>query len=147
MVYLYMYDYIYFDLDDTLVKDNPQTGKSELLKSGYDEYLRLRSMYPQTPFRLLTNRPKEQISFPNVYTFEHTVGKEDMEMYVLENLRRIPWKVFLNPKNIYIYLTGMSLYRRGFTSKVIYLFLRHICNQEKVLMIDDDRRVSLVFRW
>jgi len=147
MIYLDMYDYIYFDLDDTLVKDDPQTGKSELLKSGYEEYLRLRNMYPETVFRLLSNRAKEQISFPQVYTFEHTVGKEDMDMYVLENLRDIPWKVFLNPKNIYIYLTGMSLYRRGITSKVIYLFLRHICNQEKVLMIDDDRRISLVFRW
>jgi len=142
-----MYDYIYFDLDDTLVKDNPQTGKSELLKSGYDEYIRLQGIYPNAKLRLLTNRAKEQISFPNVYTFDQCIGKEEMDMYILERLHTIPWKVFLNPKNIYIYFTGMSLYRRGYTSKVIYLFLRHICNGERILMIDDDRRVSLVFRW
>jgi hypothetical protein len=33
-----MYDFIYFDLDDTLVKDNPITGKSELLNSGLEKY-------------------------------------------------------------------------------------------------------------
>ena len=51
-----MYDYIYFDLDDTLVKDNPQTGKSELLKSGYDEYMRLQGIYPNAKLRLLSIR-------------------------------------------------------------------------------------------
>ena len=142
-----MYSYIYFDLDDTLVKDNPESGHSELLQSGYDEYVRLRELYPNIPFRLLTNRPKSEISFPQVYSFDEVVGKEDADIFILERLQSIPWKVFLNPINIYIYLNAMSLYRRGETSKVLYLFLRHICRGEKVLMIDDDNRVSLVFRW
>lgn len=142
-----MYSYIYFDLDDTLVKDNPQTHKSEILKEGYDQYLSLKEKYPNIPFRLLTNRPKESISFPNVYTFDEIVCKEDMDIYILEKLQSIQWKVFLKPINIYIYLTGLSLYRRNETSKVLYLFLRHIRFGEKILMIDDDNRVSLVFRW
>ena len=33
-----MYDCIYLDLDDTLVKDNPVTGKSEILSSGLEKY-------------------------------------------------------------------------------------------------------------
>lgn len=142
-----MYSYIYFDLDDTLVKDNPKTGHSELLQSGYDEYIRLKELYPNTPFRLLSNRLKSEISFPQVYTFEEVVGKEDADIYILEKLHSIPWKVFLNPMNVYVYLTALSLYRRSVTSKVLYLFLRHICRGEKILMIDDDKRVSLVFRW
>ncbi|KKP65434.1 MAG: hypothetical protein UR61_C0024G0009 [candidate division WS6 bacterium GW2011_GWE1_34_7] len=142
-----MYSSIYFDLDDTLVKDNLETGKSELLQSGYDEYVRLKNLYPVIPFRLLTNRLKNQISFPQEYTFDEVIGKEDSDLFILEKLHSIPWVVFLNPLNIYIYLNAMSLYRRGETSKALYLFLRHVCEGEKILMIDDDRRVSLLFRW
>ena len=141
------YSYVYFDLDDTLVKDSPESGHSELLQSGYDEYIRLRKLYPEIPFRLLTNRLKSEISFPEVYSFEEVVGKEDADMFILERLHDIPWQVFLNPINIYVYLSAMSLYKRGQTSKALYLFLRHICRGEAVLMIDDDKRVSLLFRW
>ena len=33
-----MYDFLYFDLDDTLIKDNAITGKSEILQSGLDTF-------------------------------------------------------------------------------------------------------------
>lgn len=142
-----MYEYIYFDLDNTLVKDNPSTGKSEILKSGYEKYMELKKKYPKVSFRLFTNRLKNQITYPNVYSFEEVIGKDDMDLYIIENMSKVPFVKYLHPLNLYIYLTGYFLFRRNQTPKVLYLFIRHIAKGENVYVEDDDRRVSLTFRW
>lgn len=142
-----MYDYIYFDLDDTLVRDNPSTGKSEVLQSGYARYLQLRKEYLRFPFILFTNRLKKEIVYPKVFTFDEVVGKDDMEMYILENIHKVPFLKYLIPKNLYIYLQGLYLYKNSQTPKVLYLFLRHISKGERVCVEDDDRRVLLPFKW
>jgi len=63
-----MYDCIYFDLDDTLVKDNQITCKSELLASGLEKYKELVTNSPNAIKILLTNRNSKDIKFPEVYS-------------------------------------------------------------------------------
>ncbi len=146
MIYLYMYNYIYFDLDDTLIRDNPRTGNSEIVQVGQDEYLRLRKKYPTVPFILFTNRNRNQISFPNTYTFDEIVGKDDMEVYILEKMGKIPLEKYTNPKNLLTYLVGLFLFKTHQTSKVLYLFYKHIMKDEKVFVVDDDKRVEFCFK-
>jgi len=145
-IFIYMYDYIYFDLDDTLIRDNPKTGKSEVLQSGYTKYLELKKEYPRLPFILFTNRLKSEIQYPNIYIFDEVIGKDDMERYIIKNIREVPFIEYLIPKNLYIYLQGLFLYKNSQTPKVLYLFLRHISKGEKVCVEDDDRRVFLTFK-
>ena len=142
-----MYQYIYFDLDNTLVRDNSSSGKSEVLKSGYEKYMEMKKRYPNVPFRLFTNRLKNQITYPNVYTFDEVIGKEEMDLYIIEHMNRVPFTKYLHPLNLYIYLTGLMLFKRNQTPKVLYLFLRHITKGENIYVEDDDRRVCLTFRW
>jgi hypothetical protein len=139
-----MYTHIYFDLDDTLVRDNPVTNKSEILESGLERYKELKSMYPNTPISLLTNRYDSVIKYPDVYTFNSVIGRDTMKEYIKEN--RVTIKDLLSLRNIYIYLIGISLFKSKHTPKVYYLFLRHTVKNERVLVIDDDIRVSRLFK-
>ena len=140
-----MYTHIYFDLDDTLIRDNPNTGKSEILQSGLDIYNELCKKYPNIPKILLTNRYSYDIRYPGVYTFDEVMGKDDMSRYIQDNIKNVHFKDLTSLKNIYIYLRGLRLYRNGSTLKLLYIFLRNVMNNEKVLVLDDDRRVSGMF--
>lgn len=140
-----MYDCIYFDLDDTLVKDNPLTGKSELLKSGLEKYNELIERFPHTPKILLTNRNSKNIKFPKVYSFDEIVGKDDIEEYIYIHLHDISFSNLLSFKNIYLYLRGKSLYIKKQTPKLIYIFLRSVIKNQKIYVLDEDRRVSCMF--
>jgi hypothetical protein len=142
-----MYDYIYFDLDNTLIRDNPRTGNSELVQVGQDDYLKLRKEYSTVPFILFTNRIRAEIKYPNVYTFDEVVGKDDMEKLILERMGKIPMEKYLNPKNLLIYLTGLFLFRTRQTPKVLYLFFRHTVKDERVIVKDDDKRVAFPFKF
>lgn len=140
-----MYTLIYFDLDDTLITDNPNTGKSEILQSGLDRYNELCKKYPSIPKILLTNRYSYDIKYPNVYTFDEVIGKDDMNKYIKDNIRNVRISNLLSLKNIYLYMRGYMLFKRDHTPKLLYIFLKNVMNNEKVLVIDDDRRVSGVF--
>ena len=140
-----MYTRIYFDLDDTLIQDNPVTGKSEILQSGLDRYNELCEKYPNVPKILLTNRYSYNIKYPSVYVFDKEIGKDKMNIYIKDNIRKVRISNLLSLKNIYLYIRGYMLFKRGHTPKLLYIFLRNVINNEKVLVIDDDRRVSGMF--
>jgi hypothetical protein len=140
-----MYDFIYFDLDDTLVKDNPITGKSELLNSGLEKYNELAKKSPKAIKILLTNRNSKDIKFPRVYSFDEIVGKDDMEEYINIHFHDVNIPNLLSIKNIYLYLKGISLYKRKQTPKLLYIFLRSVIKNNKIYVLDDDRRVSGMF--
>ena len=137
---------IYFDLDDTLVWDNPVTGSSELLESGLEKYRELKKEYPDVPFKLLTQRLQSEIKYPDVYSFDDVIGRDDMQRFVESLDVHIPFKCWLNPLNWYRYVWGKKMFKEGSTHKVWYLFLRHTIKGERVLIVDDDLRVSRVYR-
>jgi hypothetical protein len=56
---------LYFDLDNTFVKDNPIISKSL-------NAVRI----------FLTNRNRNEIKFPKLYSFDEIVGKDNMEEYI-----------------------------------------------------------------
>jgi hypothetical protein len=140
-----MYDCIYFDLDDTLIRDNPVTGKSEILDSGLEKYKELSKRYPNIPKILFTNRYSYEIKYPSVYSFDEEMGNDDMKKYIKENIESVHLKDLLSLKNIYVYLCGIRLYRNGSTPKLLYIFLKNVREGEKILVLDDDRRVSGMF--
>ncbi len=140
-----MYDFLYFDLDDTLVKDNPVTGKSELLGSGLEKYKELVKESPNAIKILLTNRNSKDIKFPEVYSFDEIVGKDNMEEYIEIHICDISISNLLSFKNTYLYLKGKSLYKRKQTPKLLYIFLRSVIRNNKIYVLDDDKRVSGMF--
>lgn len=147
-----MYKYIYFDLDNTLVKDNPSNGKSELLESGFLKYKELRGLYPNIPFFLFTNRLEKEIEYPNEYSFEEVIGRDNMHEYI--DSGSIHPKDILSLKKLPIYLYALFLLKKGLrnnmdssgTPKLMYLFLRHVVKGEEILVVDDDMRVSKFFK-
>jgi len=140
-----MYDCIYFDLDDTLVKDNQITCKSELLASGLEKYKELVTNSPNAIKILLTNRNSKDIKFPEVYSFDEILGKDNMKEYINSHLHDISIFNLLSFKKFYLYLRGKSLYRRNETSKLLYIFLRSVIKNHKIYVLDDDKRVSGMF--
>jgi len=140
-----MYKEIYFDLDDTLVKDNPLTGKSELLQSGLEKYNELIERYPNSHKILLTNRNSNDIKFPKVYSFDEILGKDNMEEYIKIHLHDVGISNLLSFRNLYLYLRGKSLYIRKETPKLLYIFLRSVIKNHKIYVLDDDKRVSGMF--
>lgn len=140
-----MYKYIYFDLDDTLIKDNPITGKSELLQSGLNIYEKMNKEYPFVPKILFTNRKKEDIKYPNNYNFSKVIGKEDMEIYIVENINKVKLSTLLSFRNMYLFIQGYILFKNSSTPKLLYIFLKHINNRESILVFDDDKRISDMF--
>lgn len=140
-----MYRYIYFDLDDTLVRDNPTTGKSEILQSGFENYQKMNKEYPSVPKILFTNRKKEDIKYPNDYIFSEVIGKEDMESYIVESIKRVKLSTLFSIRDIYLYIRGYILFKNNSTPKLLYLFLKHILYRQDILVFDDDRRVSGMF--
>lgn len=140
-----MYDTLYFDLDDTLVKDNPVTGKSEILSSGLEKYKELIKNSPNAIKILLTNRNRKDIKFPGVYSFNEIVGKEDMQEYINTHIHDVSTSNFVSLKNMYLFLRGKSLYKRNQTPKLFYIFLRSVIRNNKIFVFDDDKRVSGMF--
>ncbi len=140
-----MYDSLYFDLDDTLVRDNPVTGKSELLNSGLKRYNELAKESPNAIKILLTNRNSNDIKFPDVYSFDEIVGKDKMEEYIDIHIQDVRISNLLSFKNIYLYLRGKSLYKRKQTPKLLYIFVRSVIKNHKIYVLDDDKRVSRMF--
>ena len=140
-----MYDFVYFDLDDTLVKDNSITGKSELLHSGLEKYNESVKKSPNAIKILLTNRNSKDIKFPEVYSFDEIVGKDDMEEYINIHFHDVSISNLLSFKNIYLYLNGISLYKRKQTPKLLYIFLRSVIKNKKIYVLDDDKRISGMF--
>jgi hypothetical protein len=140
-----MYEHIYFDLDDTLVKDNPVTGKSELLASGLEKYNELVKESPNAIKILLTNRNSDDIKFPEVYSFDEIVGRNNMEEYIDIHIHDVSISNLLSFKNSYLFLRGKSLYKRKQTPKLLYIFLRSVIKNEEIYVLDDDRRVSGMF--
>jgi hypothetical protein len=140
-----MYEYLYFDLDDTLVRDNPVTGKSELLDSGLQKYNELIKESPDAIKILLTNRNSDEIKFPDVYSFDEIVGKDNMKEYINRHIEDIRISDLLSLRNIYIFLRGKCLYNRNHTPKLLYIFLRSVIKDSKIHVLDDDRRVSGMF--
>jgi len=74
-----MYKYIYFDLDGTLIKDNVITGRAETLEDGLEKYKELCNMYPDSRKILFTNRDRDQIKYPSIYTFDE-IGLEQLHL-------------------------------------------------------------------
>jgi hypothetical protein len=140
-----MYKYIYFDLDDTLIQDNEVTNKSEILEEGLNKYRELSKRYPSSQKILFTNRSRDEIKYPSVYTFDKVLGKEDMQEYIEENINRVNLKNLLSVRNMYLYIRGLRLYRNGSTPKLLYLFLKHVIEGDEILVLDDDKRVSGMF--
>lgn len=140
-----MYEYIYFDLDDTLVKDDPVTGKSELLNSGLEKYNELVKESPNAIKILLTNRNREDIKFPQIYSFDEIVGKNNMKEYIDIHIHDVNISNLLPFKNIYLFLKGISLYKRKHTPKLLYIFLRSVIRKDRIYVLDDDKRVSGMF--
>jgi hypothetical protein len=140
-----MYKYIYFDLDDTLIQDNEVTNKSEILEEGLNKYRELSKRYPNSKKILFTNRSRDEIKYPSVYTFDKVLGKEDMQEYIEENINRVNLKNLLSVRNMYLYIRGLRLYRNGSTPKLLYLFLKHVIEGDEILVLDDDKRVSGMF--
>jgi len=143
--YFPMYECIYFDLDDTLVRDNPDTGESELLKSGLDVYEKMSKEYPSVPKILFTNRRKEEIKYPKNYSFNEVIGREDMEEYIIKNINKVRFSTLLSLRNLYLFIRGYVLFKNKSTPKLLYVFLKHLNNGERILVFDDDRRVSGMF--
>lgn len=149
MVWLYyglMYECIYFDLDDTLVRDNLLSGSSEVLEYGMEEYIRLCKVYPDVPKGLLTNRHVCDVIYPSVYSFDIVIGWEDMSDYINRNIHTVKLSDILSFKRAFMFVKGRYLYKSSQTPKLLYLFLRHVVKNESVLVIDDDLRVSSFFR-
>lgn len=140
-----MYDHLYFDLDDTLVKDDLLTGKSELLDSGFAKYTELIKNSPKALKILLTNRESSEIIFPKVYSFDEIVGKDDMELYISNHLHKINRIILFSPKNLIIFFRGKYLHTRGQNPKLLYIFLRSLSANKKIHVLDDDRRISGMF--
>lgn len=140
-----MYDFLYFDLDDTLVQDNPITGKSEILSSGLEKYKELTGNSPNATKILLTNRGSKDIKFPEVYTFDEMVGRDKMEEYIDKHIKDLKISNLLSLRNICIFLRGKSLYKRNQTPKLLYIFLRSVIRNNKVFVLDDDKRISGMF--
>lgn len=140
-----MYDTLYFDLDDTLVRDNLETGKSEILSSGLEKYKELVGNSPSAIKILLTNRSSNDIKYPDVYTFDEIVGRDKMEEYIEKHIKDIKISNLLFLRNIYIFLRGKSLYKRNQTPKLLYIFLRSVIGNNKIFVLDDDKRVSGMF--
>ena len=140
-----MYKYIYFDLDDTLIRDNPITGKSEILQSGFETYERMNIEYPNTPKILFTNRIKGEIKYPDNYSFSDVVGREDMEEYITKNIKKVKLSSLFSLKNLYIFIRGYILFKNNSTPKLLYIFLKHSKDIKNILIFDDDRRVSGIF--
>lgn len=140
-----MYKYLYFDLDDTLVKDNPVTGKSEILSSGLEKYQELVENSPNAIKILLTNRNSKDIKFPEIYYFNEIVGKDNMEEYINKHISDTKISNVFSIKKIYIFLKGILLYKRKQTPKLLYIFLRSVLRNEKIHVLDDDKRVSGMF--
>ncbi len=141
-----MYDYIYFDLDDTLLQHNPTTGQYEVIKRGYENYLYLTEKHYKASIRLVTNRVRSEIKYPDIFTFDDVAGKDDMEVYILNKMGQIPLIKLLPPKNLYIYLVGLYMFKRYQNPKVLYLFYKHIIKGERVLLIDDNITISGLFK-
>ena len=137
-----MYDVLYFDLDDTLVQDNPVTGKSEILSLGLEKYKELTRNSPNATKILLTNRSGRDIRYPDVYTFDEMVGSDGMEEYIGKHIRDIRITNLFSLRNLYIFLRGKSLYKRNQTPKLLYIFLRSVIGNNKIFVLDDDKRVS-----
>lgn len=116
-----MYECIYFDLDDTLVRDNPDTGESELLKSGLDVYEKMSKKYPSVPKILFTNRRKEEIKYPKNYSFNEVIGREDMEEYIIKNINKVKihYHIVVIKKSVFIYSWICSLQEQEYTKVTI----------------------------
>lgn len=140
-----MYTSLYFDLDDTLVEDNQVTGKSELLNSGFEKYTELVKNSPKAIKILLTNRNSKDIKFPAIYSFDEVVGKDNMEEYIERNLNIVTVSNLSSLKSIYLFLRGIYLYKSKQTPKLLYIFLRSVIKNERIHVLDDDRRVSGMF--
>lgn len=140
-----MYDILYFDLDDTLVRDNPVTGKSEILSSGLEKYKELVRNSPNAIKILLTNRNNKEIKFPQVYTFDETVGRDSMEEFIANQIQDIRIANLLPVKNVFLFLRGRSLLKGNQTPKLLYIFLRSVIRNDKIFVLDDDKRVSGMF--
>ena len=140
-----MYEHIYFDLDDTLVRDNPVTGKSELLSSGLKKYKELIEQSPNATKILLTNRNSNEIKYPEIYFFDEVIGRDDMDNYIKSHIHDVKISHLFSFKNIYLFLRGKSLYKRDQTPKLFYIFLRSVIRNNKIFVLDDDKRVSGMF--
>ena len=140
-----MYDFLYFDLDDTLVQDNPVTGKSEILSTGLEKYKELTGNSPNATKILLTNRSSNDIEFPEVYSFDEIIGKDSMEEYINIHVRDIRFLNLLSLRNMCIFLRGKFLYKRNQTPKLLYIFLRSVIGNDKIFVLDDDKRISGMF--
>ncbi|MGI5898178.1 MAG: hypothetical protein ACOX6Q_03410 [Candidatus Dojkabacteria bacterium] len=140
-----MYDIIYFDLDDTLVQDNPVTGKSEILNSGLEKYKELVRNSPNATKVLLTNRCSASIKYPDVYVFDEVLGWDNMKEYISNGIKDVKISHLTSLKNIFIFLRGIYLYKRNQTPKLLYVFLRSVIKKEKIFVLDDDFRVSGMF--
>ncbi len=140
-----MYRYLFFDLDDTLVKDNPVTGRSELLDSGLEKYKELVKDSPNAIKILLTNRESKEIKYPEVYVFDEVVGKDNMEEYIEKHIHNIDYSKLFSLRKFYLFIRGISLYKRKQTPKLLYIFLRGEMENDKIYVLDDDKRVSGMF--
>jgi hypothetical protein len=69
-----------------------------------------------------------------------------MEEYVKGNIGKITFKDLLSFRNTYLYTRGLMLYRNSSTPKLLYLFLKNVLKKEKILVLDDDKRVSGMFK-
>ncbi len=141
-----MYDHLYFDLDDTLVRNNPVTGKSEILDSGLKRYKELVSNSPNAIKILLTNRESTEIKYPEIYSFDEVIGSDNMKEYIDKHIDDVTIKDLLSLRNIYLFLRGKVLYCRNHTPKLLYIFLRSVINGKKEYILDDDKRISGMFR-
>ena len=141
-----MYDHLYFVLDDTLVKDNPVTGKSEILDSGLRRYKELVSNSPNAIKILLTNRESTEIKYPEIYSFDEVIGRDNMKEYIDKHIDDVRITDLFSLKNIYIFLRGKTLYRRNRTPKLLYIFLRSVIKGKKEYILDDDKRIAGMFR-
>jgi hypothetical protein len=139
-----MYKAIYFDLDNTLVFDN-LNGKSEICQSGFDKYMELKKLYPEIPFYLFTYRLQSDIRVPSVYHFDKVYGRDAMNNYINNAKQKFSLIKLLNPKYAFYYFQGLLLSKRNTNLKVLFLFYKHVIKDERILVIDDDKRVSRLF--
>lgn len=114
----------------------------ELFYCGLEKYKELVERSPNAIKILLTNRNSKDIKFPEVYSFDEILGKDHMEEYINSNLHDISIFNLLSFKKIYLYLRGISLHRRNETPKLLYIFLRSVINNQRIYVLDDDKRIS-----
>ena len=126
---------VYFDIDGTILLDNPVTGKADIRNEFKETYLFIKNKRPDLSLNIITNRKNNEIYGFEKYKFEKYFGFEDQLKYIRDEEKKGDLNNSIT-QSLFKYFASRS-YKNNSIPKLLFLYHKHFKKDESFLLIDD----------